>query len=468
MTKTYPNIIDGARDEAGAGFDVINPSTGAVAGRALGANAEALDRAAAAARKAFPGWAATPWADRQAACNKIAALIGENAEELATLLSTEQGKPLNGVGARFEIGGCQAWTGYTASLTLEPEILQDNEEGRVELHHVPIGVVGAITPWNWPVLIGIWHIIPTILAGNCVIIKPSENTPLSTLRLVEIMQEALPPGVVQALASEGDLGPLMTAHPGIDKISFTGSIPTGSRVMASAAKDIKRVTLELGGNDPGIVLPDVDPAAIAEGLFWGCFINNGQTCAALKRLYVHEDVHDAVVEALAGVAKAMPMGDGLDESSIVGPIQNRDQYNIVKDFVQDALDKGARLVTGGVPTGNDLFFPTTILTGVEPGMKLHDLEQFGPAIGVTKWRDEDAVIALANDDKCGLGASVWSGDANRARKLADRISAGSVWINKHGMIQPNAPFGGVRQSGIGVQFGTAGLRECTNVKTIIR
>ncbi|MFV0292750.1 MAG: aldehyde dehydrogenase family protein [Paracoccus sp. (in: a-proteobacteria)] len=463
----YPNIINGRRDESGAAFDVINPSTGELAGRAVEAGAEALDRAVTAARAAFPGWAATPWTERQAACNKVAALIGENAEDLARLLSTEQGKPLNGVGARFEIGGCQAWTSYTASLTLEPETVQDNEEGRVEVQRVPIGVIGAITPWNWPVLIGIWHIIPAILAGNCVIIKPSENTPLSTLRLVEIMQQALPEGVVQALASAGDLGPLLTAHSGIDKVSFTGSIATGSRVMATAANDIKRVTLELGGNDAGIVLPDVDPAAIAEGLFWGCFINNGQTCAALKRLYVHEDVHDAVVDALSGVARAMPIGDGLDEQSIVGPIQNRDQYNIVRDYVQDALDKGAHLVCGGIPEGNDLFFPTTILTGVTPGMKLHDLEQFGPAIGIMKWRNEDDVIRLANDDKCGLGASVWSSDPMHARAIANRISAGSVWINKHGAIQPNAPFGGVRKSGIGVQFGVEGLRECTNIKTII-
>ena len=161
------------------------------------------------------------------------------------------------------------------------------------------------------------------------------------------------------------------------------------------------------------------------------------------------------------------MGDGLDEGSIVGPIQNRNQYSIVRDFVQDALDKGATLLCGGIPEGNDLFFPTTILSGVEPGMKLHDLDQFGPALGITKWRDQDAVVALANDDKCGLGASVWSSDPARARALVDRISAGTVWINKHGMIQPNAPFGGVRQSGIGVQFGAEGLRECTNVKTII-
>ena len=467
MTTTYPNIIDGARDESGATFVVINPATGEAAGRAVNSDAATLDRAVKAARRAFPGWAATPWADRQAACARIAGLIADHAEELALLLTTEQGKPLNGVGSRFEIGGCQAWTGYTASLMLEPEILQDTPEGRVELQHVPIGVIGAITPWNWPVLIGIWHLIPAVLAGNCVIIKPSENTPLSTLRLVEIMQQALPPGVVQALASDGGLGPQMTAHPGIDKISFTGSIATGSRVMASAATDIKRVTLELGGNDPGIVLPDVDPAAIAEGLFWGCFINNGQTCAALKRLYVHEDVHDAVANALVGVARAMPMGDGLDEAVIVGPIQNRDQYNIVKASVQDALDKGATLLCGGVPEGNDLFFPTTILTGVTPGMKLHDEEQFGPAIGITTWRDEDEVIGLANADKTGLGASVWSSDPVRARKLADRISAGTVWINKHGAIQPNAPFGGVRQSGIGVQFGVEGLRECTNIKTII-
>lgn len=464
----FANTIDGASDQNGAVFDVLNPSTGATVGQAVSADSAALDRAVAAARAAQPGWAATDWADRQAACGQIAGLIEAHADELARLLSQEQGKPLNGVGARFEIGGAQAWTGFTASLTLEPEVLQDNDEGRVELHRVPVGVVGAITPWNWPVLIGIWHIIPTILAGNCVIIKPSENTPLSTLRLVEIMQEALPKGVVQALASDGGLGPVMTAHEGIDKISFTGSIATGSKVMASAANTIKRITLELGGNDAGIILPDVDPAAIAEGLFWGCFINNGQTCAALKRLYVHEDVHDQVVEALVGLARAMPMGDGLDEANVIGPIQNRDQYNIVRDFVQDALDKGAQIACGGIPQGNDLFFPTTVMTGVEPGMKLHDLEQFGPAIGVTKWRDEDAVVALANDDKCGLGASVWSADLDRARALADRISAGTVWINKHGGIQPNAPFGGVRQSGIGVQFGVEGLRECTNVKTIIR
>ncbi|WCR10728.1 aldehyde dehydrogenase family protein [Paracoccus stylophorae] len=464
----FANIIDGAEDTTGATFDVVNPSTGAVVGQAVSADAAALDRAVAAARRAHPGWAATPWADRQDACNRIAALIEANADELARLLSQEQGKPLNGVGARFEIGGAQAWTAYTASLTLEPEILQDNDEGRVELHRVPIGVVGAITPWNWPVLIGIWHLVPTILAGNCVIIKPSENTPLSTLRLVQIMQQALPPGVAQALASDGGLGSQMTAHEGIDKISFTGSIPTGSKVMRSAAGTIKRITLELGGNDAGIVLPDVDPDAIAEDLFWGCFINNGQTCAALKRLYVHEDVHDGVVDALVRVATGLPMGDGLDEANVIGPVQNRDQYNIVRDFVQDALDQGAQIACGGIPQGNDLFFPTTILTGVGPGMKLHDLEQFGPAIGITRWRDEDAVIALANDDRCGLGASVWSSDPDRARAVADRVSAGTVWINKHGAIQPNAPFGGVRQSGIGVQFGVEGLRECTNVKTIIR
>ncbi|MFI0397208.1 aldehyde dehydrogenase family protein [Paracoccus jiaweipingae] len=463
----HPNIIDGQPDQTGTAFDVLNPATGAVVGQAVSADTTALDRAVAAARRAFPAWAATPWAERQAACAKIATLIADQAESLARLLTAEQGKPLNGVGSRFEIGGCQAWTSHTASLTLDPEVLQDTPEGRVELHRVPIGVIGAITPWNWPVLIGIWHLIPALLAGNCVIIKPSENTPLSTLELVRLMQQALPPGVVQALASDGGLGPAMTAHEGIDKISFTGSIATGSRVMASAAGTIKRVTLELGGNDAGIVLPDVDPQAIAEGLFWGCFINNGQTCAALKRLYVHADVYDAVAQALADMARALPMGDGSDEANVIGPVQNRDQYNIVRDFVQDALDKGATALCGGLAQGNDLFFPTTVMTGVEPGMKLHDLEQFGPAIGLTKWQDEDQVVALANADKCGLGASVWSGDPVRARALADRISAGTVWINKHGAIQPNAPFGGVRQSGIGVQFGVEGLRECTNVKVII-
>lgn len=469
VSPVFPNIIDGQADLKGEHFTITNPSTGEIVGEAVSAGPEALDRAVEAARRAFAGWSARPWAERQEACHRIAALIETHAGPLAELLTGEQGKPLNGLGSRFEIGGAQAWTAATTSLTLEPEILQDDEAGKVELQREAIGVIGAITPWNWPVLIAIWHIIPAVLAGNCVIIKPSENTPLATLRLVELMQEALPPGVVQVLASVGGLGAQMTAHPGIDKISFTGSTETGAKVMTSAAATIKRLTLELGGNDAGIVLPDADPQAIAEGLFWGCFINNGQTCAALKRLYVHDDIYDAVCEALVGLATAMPMGDGMDEANVIGPIQNRAQYEIVRDAVEDALQKGGRLLCGGVPErANDLFFPTTVVAEVVPGMKLHDDEQFGPAIGITRWNDLDAVISLANADQRGLGASVWSADTDAARQIANRLRAGSVWINKHGAIQPNAPFGGVGKSGIGVQFGIEGLKECTTVKSIIR
>ena len=467
-------VIDGKKIPTRKLFEVINPADGSVAGLAPLAGPDQLDRAIDAATRAFRTWKKTTEKKRRQACLAVADRIEEHAEELAHLLTLEQGKPLNGLGSRWEIGGAVAWTRYTAGLSLPTKVLQDDNEGRVELHRKPIGVVGSITPWNFPVLIAIWHIIPALVTGNTVVCKPSPFTPLATLRLIELMNRVLPKGVVNCVTGKDKIGAAMSSHRGIGKIVFTGYCATGQKVMENAAGTMKRLTLELGGNDAGIVLPDVDPKAIAEGLFWGAFINTGQTCAALKRLYVHDDVHDAVCRELVKFARKMPMGTGTDPDSVLGPVQNLRQYRKVAELTRDAKRKGTVLL-GGKPRKNlkknlrksgGYFFPVTIITDLENGDRLVDEEQFGPVLPVVRFSDSEEAIEMANDNPSGLGGSVWSHDIALATKVAHRMECGSVWINKHGMIQPNAPFGGVKSSGIGVEFGEEGLTEYTDVQVL--
>ncbi len=463
----YDLTIGGQPVSTAASFDVLNPSTGEVAGRAPNATRADLDTAVKAAKAAFESWSAKSDEELQAVCEAIAQKIGEHSEELAQIITAEQGKPLNGLGSRWEMGGAGAWAGYTAGLSLPMKVLQDNNEGRVELHRKPLGVVGSITPWNFPVMIAIWHIMPALRTGNTVVIKPSPLTPLSTLRLVQIMNEVLPAGVVNVITSDdkGDnIGGAMSAHPDIRKIVFTGSCATGQKVMASAAETMKRLTLELGGNDAGIVLPDADPQAIAEGLFWGGFINNGQTCAAMKRLYVHESIHDEVCDALVAFARNIPVGDGMDDNAILGPVQNKMQFDKVSRLVADAKERG-QVLLGGAP-GDGLFFPPTIIAGLNNGDPLVDEEQFGPALPIIKYSEVEDAIAAANDSPNGLGGSVWSSDIDAAKAVASRMECGSVWINKHGAIQPNAPFGGVKSSGVGVEFADEGLAEYTDIQVV--
>lgn len=463
----YNLIINGRHHSTADSFAVTNPSTGEVISQAPNATEVDLDAAVAAANEAFKSWSKTPDADLQQACLAVAAKLEEHAEELAQLLTQEQGKPLNGMGSRFELGGTQAWAGYTASLSLPVQTLQDNEEGKVELHRKPVGVVGSITPWNWPLMIAVWHILPALRTGNTVVIKPSPYTPLSTIRMVEIMNEVLPPGVVNVITSDDqmvNIGGLMSTHKDIAKMVFTGSINTGKKVMASAADTLKKLTLELGGNDAGIVLPDVNPEEIAEGLFWGAFINNGQTCAAMKRLYVHADVYDAVCDALVSYASSVVMGDGQQEDSLLGPIANQMQFDKVSRLVASAKENG-RVLLGGSP-GEGLFFPPTIIADLNHSDDLVAEEQFGPALPIVKFHDIEEVINMANDSENGLGGSVWSNDKEQAKDIALRMQCGSVWLNKHGAIQPNVPFGGVKCSGSGVEFGVEGLLEYTDIQVV--
>ncbi|MGJ9402846.1 aldehyde dehydrogenase family protein [Arthrobacter sp. KK5.5] len=460
QTATCENLLASIQPDTG-GREIKDPATGEVVGRAPEHTVADLEAAISAAAAAQPAWAALGHAERSAHLNRAADAVEASSGALAELLSREQGKPLNGPNARFEVGACAAWLRATASFEIEPEVLVDDDGGRAELHYRPRGVVGAIGPWNWPMMISIWQLAPALRMGNTVVLKPSGNTPLSVLALVRVLNTALPADVLHVVSGRRDVGAVLASHPDIAKIMFTGSTAAGQDIIRSSAGTVKRLTLELGGNDAGIVLPDADPAAIAQDLFWGAFINTGQTCAALKRLYVHEEIYDDVVAALTDVAKAMPMGVGLDENNVLGPLQNRAQYDVVANLVQAAKDAGARIVLGGNPVRDQpgYFYPTTLVADIEDDNPLVTQEQFGPALPIVKYSTVDEAVAMANGLDVGLGASVWSSDTDAARAVAARIEAGSVWINKHGTVDPRVPFGGAKASGYGLEFGVEGLKH---------
>lgn len=458
--KTYESLLDEVTAFSGQTRTILDPATGAIVGEAPIHDLEYLEQAVADAQAAQPAWAAMGHDARSAALLKAADAVERSAEELARILSREQGKPLNGPNARFEVGACAAWLRAAATIRLEPEMIVDDGETRAELHYKPIGVVGAIGPWNWPMMIAIWQIAPALRMGNAVVVKPSGNTPLSVLALAKVLNEELPEGILSVVSCGREVGARLTDHPAIGKIMFTGSTAAGRAIIKSSADTVKRLTLELGGNDAGIVLPDVDPKAIAQDLFWGAFINTGQTCAALKRLYVHEDIYDAVCAELTTVAKAMPMGNGLDENNVLGPLQNKAQYDVVASLVQAAKDSGARVLLGGNPdtTQPGYFYPTTLVADIDNNNPLVTDEQFGPALPIIRYRTIDEAVEKANGLDVGLGASVWSSNLDAAREVAGRIQAGTVWINKHGAVDPRIPFGGAKQSGYGLEFGVEGLK----------
>lgn len=468
--QQYNMTINGVADKSTDYVGVINPATGEVFAQCQNGNVDALNRAVASAREAFPLWSQTSSDERKAKMHELAKVLETNMPELMELITKETGKPmggLNNVGSGMEVGGAIAWTQYTAELELPVDIAQDNAEAVIEVHRKPLGVIGSITPWNWPLMIAIWHIIPALRTGNTVVIKPSELTPLSTMRFVELANQVLPEGVLNIVTGDGSVGAALTSHSDVNKIMFTGSTPTGKHIMASAAGNLKRLTLELGGNDAGIVLPDVDVKSTSAQLFAACFHNNGQTCAALKRLYVHESIYEEVCQEMATLAKNVKVGNGLEEGVELGPIQNAKQLQIVMDLAADAKANGGRVLAGGNKiAGNGYFFEPTLVADLADGSRLVDEEPFGPIVPIIKYSDLDQIIARSNKNDSGLGGSVWSTDIAKATEIAKRMECGSVWINTHGAIQPNAPFGGVKQSGFGVEFGLYGLEECTSIQAL--
>lgn len=468
--KTYPMIIGGQAVDTGRYLDVLDPALEEPFARVAAAGPEQVDAAVAAARAAFPGWAARPGAERTALLHALAGVLEANMPELMELVTRETGKPLQGlnnVGSGMELGGAIAWTHVTADLALDPEVIQDNEQARVEVHRKPLGVVASITPWNWPLMIAIWHVIPALRAGNTVVLKPSEFTPVATARFVELANAILPPGVLNLVAGGGEVGAALSAHSDVNKIVFTGSTRTGKRIMEGAAASLKRVTLELGGNDAGIVLPGADVKAVAPKLFGAGFHNNGQTCACLKRLYVHESQYEELSAELARLARAARVGNGMEPGTELGPVQNRAQLAIVEALALDAREQGGRFLSGGqARAGKGYFFEPAIVMGLSNGTRLVDEEQFGPILPVISYSSVDEAIRLANDNPNGLGGSVWGADLAQAAQVASWLECGTVWINEHGAVQPDAPFGGVKQSGIGVGFGRQGLEEFTSIQTV--
>jgi len=468
--KTYPMYIGGKAVETGTTIEVVNPALGEAFARVPAAAPEHVDAAVDAARAAFPGWSATPDEARAALLHKLADALTAHTPELMELVTRETGKPLRGlnnVGSAMELGGAIAWTHVTAEYELEPVVIQDNDEARVEIHRKPLGVVASITPWNWPLMIAIWHIIPALRAGNTVVLKPSEYTPVATARFVELANAILPPGVLNLVTGGAVAGAALSGHPGVNKIVFTGSTRTGKRIMENAAATLKRLTLELGGNDAGIVLPDVDVKAVAPKLFGVSFHNNGQTCACLKRLYVHASQYDEMCTELARLAAGVKVGDGMEPGTELGPVQNRAQLDIVESLAEDAWANGGRFLSGGTRRrGKGYFFEPAIVADLSNGSRLVDEEQFGPILPVIKYADVEEAIRLANDNPNGLGGSVWSSDLAGAAEVGKRLQCGTVWINEHGAVQPDAPFGGVKQSGIGVEFGKQGLEEFTSIQTV--
>ncbi|SFR85654.1 phenylacetaldehyde dehydrogenase [Agromyces sp. CF514] len=460
LEPTTDDLLAEITPQEGERRDILDPATGEVIGQAPVHSVDDLEAAVARAKAAQPAWAALGHERRSELLMQAADAIDAEAEALARILSREQGKPLNGPNARFEVGGASGWLRAAAATPLETEVVFDDGQTHAELTYRPIGVVGAIGPWNWPQMITVWQVGPALRMGNTVVVKPSEYTPLSVLALIAVINRVLPEGVVEIVSGGREIGAALSSHPAVGKVMFTGSTATGKAIIRSSADTVKRLSLELGGNDAGIVLPDVDPKAIAEGLFWGAFINTGQTCAALKRLYVHDSVYDAVCEALVEVAAAMPMGVGLDEANVLGPLQNRQQFDIVDRLVESAKASGARVLLGGEPDRDQPghFYPTTLIADIENANPLVQEEQFGPALPIIRYHDVDEAIALANDVEVGLGASVWASDRDEARRVAARIEAGTVWINSHGTIHPMVPFGGAKQSGYGLEFGVEGLK----------
>ena len=471
--QTYPNTVDNRPVTSERSFESKNPATGEAIGLVPHSTAEQVEQAVRAARKAQPAWAARPDAERRALLMKVAEVLHGNAEYLAGWVTREQGKPLGGVGptevpgARFELFGCEAWTQVPASLEMPVDVVFEDATRRDEMHRKPFGVIAAIAPWNWPLLIAIWQIVPSLRAGNTVVIKPSEYTSIGTLEMVRLIAEVLPPGVLNTVSGTGEVGGWLVENPDVDKIMFTGSSATGAKIAAAAARNLTPPTIELGGNDAAIVLPDADPKAIAMDLFWGAFLNMGQTCACAKRLYVPDALHDAVVAELKAIAEAMPMGDGAQPGIAMGPIQNRMQFDKVRRLVDEARAGGATIVCGGEPrAGAGNFYPLTLVTDIADGASLVDEEQFGPVLPVIRYRDIDDAIAQANRVDVGLGASVWGTDIEQARAVASRIEAGTVWINQHGAIHPMVPFGGVKGSGWGLEFGIDGLKAVTQPQVI--
>ena len=460
----YSLLIDGRLTDGASQLEVINPATGLVLAMSPRADIAQLNQAVAAARAAFRGWASRPIADRRKLLLQLADLLESRADAMARLLTLEQGKPLAEAKREmtFAVGTIRA----LAAMDLPVEVIRESATGRIIRQNAPLGVVAAITPWNSPILLLMVKAAPALLAGNTMVIKPAPTTPLTTLRFGELCATILPPGVVNIIIDANELGDFLTGHPDVAKVAFTGSTATGRKVMASAAKSLKRLTVELGGNDAAIVLDDVDPRAIAPMIFKGAMANCGQVCFAIKRVYAHASIYRSLCDQLAMLADAAVVDDGLKEGTAIGPLQNKTQFEKIKRLLEEARSQGTIIAGGTVLDRPGYFIRPTIVRDIRDDARLVREEQFGPILPVLSFEDINEVVDRVNDSEYGLSSTVWSSDEERAYDVALRLQVGTVWINKHMDLPPDIAVRGAKQSGFGAEMGEEGLKEFTQTKII--
>lgn len=458
------NLING-RLVPGSGFyDVVNPSTGEVFAQAPAASEEDLAAAVAGARAAQPAWAADEGARRRVLLG-VAEVLEANAEQIARLISLETGKPYRD--ALREPLGAAGHARWHANAVLPVDVIVDDENQRVTVERTPVGVVAAIIPWNVPVVMLIHKFAAASLAGNTVVAKPSPFTPLSALLVAALLRPVVPAGVLNVLSGGDELGVWLVDHPGTDMVAFTGSGETGARIMSAAAPRLKRLCLELGGNDAAIVLNDTDIGAVAPRLYRGAFALSGQICSAIKRLYVQRAAYPRVLEELTRLASQARPGDPFDDGTTMGPISTKPQLERVEGLVDSAVQAGGTVVAGGRRLDRPgYFYPPTLVTGLDPAQRLVAEEQFGPVLPIMVFDDVQEAIAQANATEFGLGASVWSADTDLALTHARRLNAGTVWVNRHAAVAADVPFGGVGRSGLGREGGAAGLESYSNLRTV--
>ena len=457
-------LINGALIASETKFEVVNPATEEVIAHAPHCTRAQLDSAVEAAARVFNSWRLNE-ARRRHALTTIAMLVRAHADELAALLSSEQGKPVQF--ALREINSVANEFQQAASQEIPVQVLLDDATARCEIRRVPLGVTALITPWNYPLNTAAVKMAPALLIGNTVIFKPSPNTPLAALRFAEIVRDAVPAGVINVVTGTNELGPWITCHPGIKKISFTGSVATGKNIMASCAGNLTRVTLELGGNDAALVLEDADIQTTAEKLTSSAFYNAGQVCVAVKRVYVHRGIHDALTEACARIAREIRLGSGADPEAQMGPLNNRAQLDRVSFLVEDARQRGATILAGGsrvVRPG--YFYAPTIVTHIKDGVPLVDEEQFGPVLPFIIFDDVEDAIDKANRSSFGLAGSVWTNDIVRGTAVAARLECGRTGVNVHAGTPVLSPFGGFKSSGIGREHGIWGLDAMSEIQVL--
>jgi acyl-CoA reductase-like NAD-dependent aldehyde dehydrogenase len=462
---TFYNIVDGKQRSSKNVHNGINPATSEKLWDVPIANQQDVDEAVESAKKAFASWSQTPIEKRKELMLKFKDLFEGYQKEFTDLMCKETGKPRAFAGS--EVGSVGEFLKFHAELEL-PVDKYENDTEIVETTYEPLGVVGAICPWNFPLILATGKIAPALLSGCTVIVKPSPFTPYTALKLVELAQQIFPPGVVQVLGGDDKLGPLLTAHPDIAKISFTGSIATGKKIMEACSKTLKRVTLELGGNDPCIVYPDVDLDKAVPEVTMGCFFNSGQVCVATKRVYIHESIYAEFVKRMVEFTKNIKVGTSDEEGVLLGPIQNSMQYEKVKTFFEDSKTKGYKFAAGepDVAASKGFFIKPTIIDNPPNDSRIIQEEPFGPIVPTQPWSDEEEVIARANNTNAGLGASIFTKDIEKGKATGKRIQAGNVFINSFTKPIPQAFFSGHKESGVGGEWGPHGVLAYCNAKAI--